>query len=145
MEQTDVVDLENVILSHYRLSEIKRQDLILRDPGQDCRFEPGSEMVSACAKDKKEEFLSQIIDRLNEIFITDELTQDDMVNHAYTIRDKICENKLVMQQIETNTAEQAMLGDFPKAIDDAILNSSDAQQNQMMQLLSDPKRGRPGL
>jgi len=36
-----------------------------------------------------------------------------------------------------NTDEQAMLGDFPKAIDDAILGSSEAHQNQMMQLLSD--------
>lgn len=34
----------------------------------------------------------------------------------------------------------AMLVDFPKAIDDAILSSSEANQNQMMQLLSDPKK-----
>ena len=31
-----------------------------------------------------------------------------------------------------------MLGDFPKAIDDAVMDSSTAHQNQMMQLLSDP-------
>ena len=30
--------------------------------------------------------------------------------------------------------------DFTKAIDDAILSSSEAHQNQMMQLLSDPKK-----
>jgi type I restriction enzyme R subunit len=33
-----------------------------------------------------------------------------------------------------------MLGDFSKAIDDAILDSSDAHQNQMMQLLADPRK-----
>lgn len=33
-----------------------------------------------------------------------------------------------------------MLGDFSKAVDDAILDSSEAQQNQMMQLLADPKK-----
>ena len=33
-----------------------------------------------------------------------------------------------------------MLGDFPRAIDDAILDSGDAHQNQMMQLLSDPTK-----
>jgi type I restriction enzyme R subunit len=33
-----------------------------------------------------------------------------------------------------------MLGDFPKAVDDAILDSKEAHQNQMMQLLSDPKK-----
>ena len=30
-----------------------------------------------------------------------------------------------------------MLGDFTKAVDDAVMDSSDAHQDQMMQLLSD--------
>ncbi len=30
-----------------------------------------------------------------------------------------------------------MLGDFSKVVDDAVLDSSEAYQNQMMQLLSD--------
>ena len=42
--------------------------------------------------------------------------------------------------VANNTPEQAMLGDFPKAIDGAVLDSSDAHQNQMMQLLSDPAK-----
>ena len=50
------------------------------------------------------------------------------------------ENTLVMHQLANNTPEQAMLGDFPKAIDDAILSSSAAHQNQMLQLLSDPAK-----
>jgi type I restriction enzyme R subunit len=29
-----------------------------------------------------------------------------------------------------------MLGDFPKALDDAVMDSSEAHQNQMMQILS---------
>ena len=63
-----------------------------------------------------------------------------MVNYANTVRDKVMENALVMQQINENSPEQAMLGDFPRAIDDAILSSSDAHQNQMLQLLSDPNK-----
>lgn len=35
-----------------------------------------------------------------------------------------------------------MLGDFPRAIDDAILNSSEAHQNQMFQLLSNPEKAK---
>lgn len=45
-----------------------------------------------------------------------------------------------MLQIQNNTPEQAMLGDFPKAVDDAIMDSNEAHQNQMMQLLSDPAK-----
>lgn len=57
-----------------------------------------------------------------------------------TVRDKLAENEIVMKQIANNTREQAMLGDFPKAMDDAILGSSAAHQEQMMQLLSDPAK-----
>lgn len=64
--------------------------------------------------------MSQIIYRLNEVFVTDQLTDKDMVNYANTIRDKVGENVKVMQQIENNSPEQAMLGDFSKAIDDAF-------------------------
>ena len=69
-----------------------------------------------------------------------QLTDKDMVNYAYTIRDKVGENILVMKQIENNSPEQALLGDFSKAIDDATLDSSEAHQNQMMQLLADPSK-----
>jgi type I restriction enzyme R subunit len=118
---------------------IKQQDLVMEAEG-DYGLEPGDGLGSAKASDKKEEFLSKIISRLNEIFIADELTDQDMVNYAYTIRDKIGENGAVMQQIENNTADQAMLGDFSKAMDDAVISSGDAHQNQMMQLLADPAR-----
>ena len=35
-----------------------------------------------------------------------------------------------------------MLGDFPKAIDDAVMDSSEAHQDQMMQLLSNPDKAK---
>lgn len=62
------------------------------------------------------------------------------MNYAYTIGDKVGENNNVMQRIENNSAEQALLGDFSKAVDDAIMDSSAAHQNQMMQLLADPNK-----
>jgi len=48
------------------------------------------------------------------------------VNYAYTIRDKMGEHIKGMMQIENNSAEQALLGDFSKAIYVAILDSSEA-------------------
>jgi type I restriction enzyme R subunit len=134
----DDIDLSNVELSHYRLSKIKQQHIKLQINDPDSKLEPGEGMGSATAKDKKEELLSQLISKLNELFITDNLTENDMVNYAYTVRDKVSENALVMEQLKNNSPEQAMLGDFGKAIDDAILDSNEAHQNQMMQLLSDP-------
>ena len=138
--EEDDIDLNNVMLSHYRVSKIRQQHLQLQENKGEYNLEPNEALGTAKPRDKKEEFLSQIITRLNELFITDQLTDADMVNYAYTIRDKVGENQLVMAQIANNSPEQAMLGDFSKAIDDAILDSNEAQQNQMMQLLADPKR-----
>ena len=138
--EEDNIDLSSVLLSHYRLSKIRQQDLKLQQNTGEYQLKPGEGLGKASAKDKQEEFLSQIISRLNELFITDHLTEKDLVNYAYTIRDKVSENALVMKQIANNSPEQAMLGDFIKAVDDAVIDSSDAHQNQMMQLLSDPAK-----
>ncbi|MDU8501993.1 DEAD/DEAH box helicase family protein [Pseudomonas syringae] len=134
----DDIDLAGIVLSHYRVSKIRQQDLKLKEDSPDYKLVPGEGLGSAAAKDKKEELLSQILERLNELFVTDQLTEKDMVNYAYTIRDKVSENQLVMQQLANNTPEQALLGNFANAVDDAIMDSGDAHQNQMMQLLSDP-------
>lgn len=137
----DDIDLCNVVLSHYRLSAIRQQDLKLNQD-QATYLVPGNEAGTAKAKDKKEEFLSQVVSRLNELFIMDKLTDKDLISYAYSVRDKLSENAAVMTQMANNTAEQAMLGDFSKALDDAILDSSEAHQEQMMQLLSDPVKNR---
>ncbi|MBV1880228.1 MAG: DEAD/DEAH box helicase family protein [Pseudomonadales bacterium] len=133
------VDLSNVELSHYRLSKIRQQNLNLKEDAAQY-LETGEGGGTGKPKSPKEEFLSQIITRLNELFVTDQLTDKDMVNYANTVCDKVRENHIVMKQIANNTAEQAMLGDFSKAVDDAVMDSGDAHQNQMMQLLSDPKK-----
>jgi len=140
LNDDDEIDLNSVVLSHYRLSAIRQQDLVMEANTGAYALTPGDELGSAKAKDKKEEFLSEIISRLNELFITDELTEKDMVNYAYTIRDKVSENSLVMSQINNNTPEQAMLGDFSRAIDNAVMDSSAAHQIQMLQLLANPDR-----
>ncbi|MCP3942963.1 MAG: type I restriction endonuclease subunit R [Desulfobacteraceae bacterium] len=138
----DDLDLNNIVLSHYRLSAIRQQNLKINEDVGKYELEPGDGLGTAKPKDIKEEFLSRIINRLNELFITDELTNKDLVNYAYTIRDKVKENKLVMTLIANNTTQQAMLGDFPRAVDDAVMDSSKAHENQMMQLLSDPARAK---
>ncbi|WP_426766414.1 type I restriction endonuclease subunit R [Erwinia aphidicola] len=140
--QEDDVDLSNVEMSHYRLSKIHAQHLKLQEDSPDYKLKPGNEVGTAKPKDKKEEFMSRILARLNELFITDNLSDKDMVNYAFTVRDKLSENQSVMMQIANNTREQAMLGDFPKAIDDAVMDSSEAQQEMMMQYLSNPELAR---
>ena len=132
----DPIDLSSVQLSHYRLAKIRQQDLQLVKEGEGTGLYTTTALGTGKARDKKEAWLSQIIQRLNELFVTDGLTDKDLINYAYTIRDKISENERVMDQIANNSAEQAILGDFASALDDAVMDSSEAHQNQMTQVLN---------
>ena len=112
----------------------------LKDEQGAYQLKPSDGLGSAKAHAQQEEWLSQVIQRLNEVFAMDGLTDQDTVNYAYTIRDKLGENASVMLQIANNSPEQAMLGDFAKALEDAIMDSSLAHQNQMVQLLSNAQK-----
>ena len=137
--QEDEIDLSNVQMSHYRLSKIREQDIKLKDDEADHKLEPSNDVGTAKPKNKEEDFLSLILNRLNALFSTENLTDSDMINYAKTVRDKLSENAAVMTQITNNTPDQAMLGDFPQAIDDAVMDSNESHQEMMMQYLSNPE------
>lgn len=138
----DLINLNDVALSHYRLSKIKQQDLGLVTGGAE-GLTPGSDLGSGTAKDKAEEFLSAIISRLNDLFAGEDLSDDDLLNYARTVSDKVRENDRVMTQIENNTQEQAMLGDFLQALDNAVLDSGDAHRKQQLKILTGEGVKRP--
>lgn len=148
IDDEDEIDLSNISMTHYRIRKIKQQDLKLHavadDPGK-YQIQPGNDAGSASPKSHEEELLSTIIQRLNEMFADvpdSNLTEGDLLNYAHTVRDKVRENKQVMQQISDNTPEQAMLGDFPDAIDTAVMESNEAHQKMMLHLLSNPEKNR---
>jgi len=133
--EESAIDLSSVQLSHYRLSKIKQQDLRMVKEGAPGLY-GASDLGTREPRDKQEAWLSMIITRLNELFVTDGLTDSDLINYAYTIRDKIGENERVMHQIANNSPEQALLGDFANALDEAVIGSSEAHQSQMLQYLN---------
>jgi len=131
----DAIDLTAVELSHYRLSKLKQQDLRLLKEGATGLYAT-TDLGTGKPRDKQAAWLSQIIGRLNEIFITDGLTDKDLINYAYTIADKVLENAHVMHQVANNAPDQVMLGDFPSAVDDAVIDANVRHQTQMMQYLN---------
>ena len=140
--EEDEVDLSNVEMSHYRLSKIHEQDLRLQEETPDYTLDASNDIGTAKAKDKKEEFLSQVLSQMNELFISDHLTDKDMISNAFSVYNKITENENVMTQIKNNPPEQAILGDFLQAVDNAVMDSNDARQEFMLQYLSDPVRAK---
>jgi type I restriction enzyme R subunit len=140
-EDQDEIDLSNVAMSHYRLSKNKQKQLKLKISRGEYLLKPTTDVGSSKAKSKQEEFLEHIIERLNSLFITDELTDADLVNYAYTVRDKLSENKNIMLQLLNNTREQALLGDFPDALEEAIIDAAVVHKNLSNQLLEEDITG----
>ena len=133
----DEIDVSPVELQAYRLSKIKQQDLLLvKESGEGLYV--ANELGTGKPRNKEEQWLSEIIKRLNEIFAAEGLSNLDFLNYTYTIRDKVSENKRVMKQIENNSAEQVLLGDFPQAVTDAVMESHESHENLMMQYLNNP-------
>ena len=136
--EEDAIDLASVQLTHYRLNKIRQHDLqLVREGGEG--LQPGSAIGTGVGRSKQEEWLSEIIARLNELFVTDGLTNKDLLNYAHTIRDKVSENPRVMNQIRNNSPEQALLGDFTGVVDEALMNSDEAHQNLKTQYLNSPE------
>ena len=139
-EEKDPIDISAVELTHYKLHKQQTKNISLS--GEDNEL-GGIEGGGAVVKDPKKEFLSQIITHMNALF-EGELTDDDMLNYARTIKDKVMENSKVMEQVTNNSKEQAMMGGFAEAINDAVIESLDAHQNLATQVLA-KDRVRRGL
>jgi type I restriction enzyme R subunit len=135
-DDEDTLDLSNVQLTHYRLQKQREQDLELEGAKGETGLHPGGEFGGGMVRDKKLEPLSRIITRMNDLFAAENLSDADKVSYAQTIAAKVRENAGVMAQIRNNTPEQAMLGDFPKAVEEAVLASGDAHHELMTQFLA---------
>lgn len=136
----DEIDLSNVAMSHYRLSKLRQQDIQLKANSTEHKLEPANDMGTAKAKDKKEDFLSQVIQRLNEMFITDQLLDSDMIGALNMAVGQLQANEKIMKQTENNSRDQVMRGDFPDVVEDALLSADEAFKEIVLQLFSDAER-----
>jgi type I restriction enzyme R subunit len=127
------IDLSAVEMTHFSLKNKKVQKINLKDGTLDPE-NPGE----GKSKETKTDPLSVIIEKMNELFSGD-LTDQDKINYINTVKDKVMENDAVMQQLQTNSKEQAMLGDFPVAVTDAIIGTMDAHNTLATQALSEDK------
>ncbi len=139
-DNDDDIDLSNIVMSHYRVSKLYQQDLKLQENKSEYQLDPGGGAGTAKPKDDKEERLSQVIKRLNEVFAGEDFTESDMINFQNTIWDKVTENEIVVKQFVNNSTDQIMLGGYPDAAMDALFESQEAYEGMTMHLLSNPKQ-----
>lgn len=136
VDNEDDIDLTNIAMSHYRVSKLHQQDLKLKEGSGE--LEAGGGGGTAKPKDQKEELLSKVINRLNEVFAGEDFTDKDMINFQNTIWDKVTENEIVVKQFSNNSTDQIMLGGYPDAAMDALFESQEAYEGMTMHLLSNP-------
>ena len=136
--EEDDIDLSAVVLSHYHLKARRTQDLKLREDAEGYGLQGVSAVGSAKPKEEKKDYLSQILEQLNDLFGL-ETTDGDKLTLLQGAMVKISENDAVMAQVRNNSNEQIMLGDFPKAMEQAMIDSMGSYQHLSMQYLSDPE------
>lgn len=133
IDVTPPIDIGSVEMTHYSLRNKKVHTIDLSG-GEIQGINPGQGVPT----DPTTDTLAHIVEKMNELFAGD-LTEEDKLNYARTIRDKVLENKTVVQQLRTNSKEQAMLGDFPNAMLDAIIGSMGAHENMAKQVLGEER------
>jgi type I restriction enzyme R subunit len=129
------IDISSLQLSHYRLKKIAEHELKLQEGEGVYQLTGAGDLGSGTARDPEKEALSVIIERLNELFAGDDLTEKDRLNYMNTIKDKVLENQKVVQQLENNTPDQVMIGDYPNAVQDAVMDSLQTHNDLASQLL----------
>ncbi|AIX72570.1 type I restriction endonuclease subunit R [Pantoea sp. PSNIH4] len=135
--EEDEIDLSAVILSHYSLRAKRTQDLKLQEDAQGYGLEGVSAVGSAKAREEKKDFLSHILEQLNDLFGT-EVTDGDKLDWLQGMASKIAENQPLMEQVHNNSRDAIMLGDFPKAVDAAVIERMDTQNGMSLDYLSRP-------
>jgi type I restriction enzyme R subunit len=136
----DDVDISLIELSRYQLHKQNEQSIGLTG-GEELKGI--TDVGSGTAKDPEKVFLTAIVEAMNSLF-KGNFTDDDVYNYAKTISDKVKEDTVVIEQINNNTKEQAMLGGFADRLNDAVIDSLDIHQSMATQVLSED-RIRKGL
>ena len=131
------VDLTQVKLTHHSIRPQNVDSLELEKSGQG-ELEPVGDAGTGLGKDRAKELLSAIISSLNSLF-EGQLTDDDLVNYALGVRDKLMENSELAQQAANNSKDQFSQGDIKDAVVDAVIEHMEVNNDMANQVLNNPK------
>ncbi|XEQ94952.1 hypothetical protein SCACP_38510 [Sporomusa carbonis] len=133
----DEIDLSGLKMTHYRLYEAGRLDnsLGVREVA------PGLKPITGAGtrepRDKMRDFLTQIIEQLNQLF-GEGIGDEDKIALAGQVSEKLRANETVMAQVKNNTKDMATQGELKNATVKAVLEARKAQREMVDRLLSGP-------
>jgi len=130
----DEVDISELELTHYRITKRKEHDLRLNDDAGEYNLDPMTQVGSGKAHDPEIKRLSEIIEKLNDIFGA-EVSDEDQLHFANGIADRVRRDEVVMAQVNNHSTEQVMHGLFPKKLTDLVLDSMTDHEKLSMEVL----------
>lgn len=129
------VDLSKLELVRYKLKDKGTRDLPLVN-GEYPKLPPMSATGSGQVQEKEKLYLSQIVEKVNELFGAD-TTDGDKLSWLNSQREKLLESEVLAQQAANNTKEQfASSPDLTRVFIDALIDSHSAQSNLSLQALN---------
>ena len=128
------IDLSELELTHYRLTKRAEQQLQLGEQQGDYGLKPVSDVGSGKPYDPEKKRLSEIIEKLNELFGA-EIGDADKLHYANGIADRIERDDAVMAQIRSHSPEQVMHGLFPKRVTQTVLDAMQDHQELSTEVL----------
>lgn len=132
------IDLSGVKLTHYKLSDKGKQNIILGEAGEDGKLKPLSELGSGKPHDPEQVMLAQVVERMNDLF--EGVTDTDLLPFALHISGKMLENETLAQQAAANTKEQFDASpDFKDAMIQSVADGFDSYSEMAKQVLNSPK------
>jgi len=138
---SDDLELNDLELTHYRLTKQAGQDMKLEQSPDGQALKPANAVGSGKPHDPEKKRLSEIIEALNELFGA-QVTNEDQLHFAKGVADRVERDSDVMAQISQHSPDQVMHGAFPKRVEDIVLDAMNDNQSMALEVLANDQKMR---
>jgi type I restriction enzyme R subunit len=137
------VDLSKVTLTHHKLKRQGDSSLTLGEADGEYKLDPMTEPGTGQVQDKEKIKLSEIVQKVNDLF-DGELTEDDKLVYVNNVlMGKLLESDLLMQQAANNSKEQfANSPDLSSELMNAIMDAFEAHSTMSKQAIDSTRCAR---
>jgi type I restriction enzyme R subunit len=139
------VDLSKVTLTHHKLKNQGGAALVLGETEGEYKLDPMTAPGSGQIQDKEKIKLSEILQKMNDLFHGDLTDHDRLIYVDNVLKGKLLESDLLVQQAMNNSKEQfANSPDLASELMNAIIDAFEAHGTMSKQAL-DSQKVRQGL
>jgi type I restriction enzyme R subunit len=144
-KEREGVDLSKVTLTHHKLKKQGGAALVLGENEREYKLDPMTAPGSGQIQDKEKIKLSEIVQKVNDLFDGDLSDDDKLIYVNSVLKGKLLESDLLVQQAMSNSKERfADSPDLREVLRDAIIDAFEAHDLMSKQAL-DSEKVRRGL